>query len=293
MLAEPKNVDLQAASLVTLMAFLWAGNPIAIKLALVDAPPIRQAWMRFVLGGVAVLAWARVNGNSLRLHRHEVRALLVLGVLFTIQIALMNLGVKYTSAAHVAVLLNAYPIYTVVLAHLFVPGDRLTGRRTVGVALAYVGVVLVFSREITLQSAYLLGDFIISGSALLLGVRTVYLNRAVQRIDPVKLLLAQVAFSVPCYLAWSAVFEGGQPYQWTWRLASSLAFQGFIVAGFNFIMNLHLLRTYKPSGLASFYLATPIFGVFQSWLLVGEQVGLRLMLAACFVAAGIALANRR
>jgi drug/metabolite transporter (DMT)-like permease len=291
--AEPKPVDVKAASLVTMLAFLWAGNPIAIKLALTDAPPIRQAWMRFVLGGIAVLGWARWNGAPLRIHRHEVRALLVLGALFTVQIGLMNLGVKYTSAAHVAILLNAYPIYTVLLAHLFVPGDRLTGWRAIGVVIAYTGVVLVFAREVSLGSAYLLGDLITSTSALLLGVRTVYLNRAVQRIDPVKLLLAQVAFSVPCYLAWSVLFEASEPYQWTGRLAASLAFQGFVVAGFNFLLNLHLLRTYQPSGLASFYLATPIFGVIQSWLILDEVITLRLVISAALVAAGIALANRR
>lgn len=293
MAAEPKHLDLTAASLVTLMAFVWAGNPIAIKLALVDAPPIRQAWMRFVLGGLTVLGWARVNGNSLRVRGHEVRVLLVLGALFTAQIGLMNLGVKYTSAAHVAVLLNAYPIYTVLLAHFFVPGDRLTPWRAAGVLIAYAGVVLVFAEEFAVRSADLPGDFIISGSAILLGVRTVYLNRAVQRIDPVRLLLAQVAFGVPCYLAWSAVFETGEPHQWTWRLTLSLAYQGCVVAGFNFILNLHLLKTYKPSGLASYYLTTPIFGVIQSWLFVGENVDFRLLLAAALVATGIALASRR
>ena len=293
MIADPKHVDLRAASLVTLMAFLWAGNPIAIKLALDDAPPIRQAWMRFILGGLTVLAWAKVNGTSLRIHRHEVTRLLLLGAIFTVQIGLMNLGVKYTSAAHVAVLLNAYPIYTVLLAHLFVPGDRLTGWRALGVVVAYAGVVLVFSQEFSVESAYLLGDCTISASAFLLGIRTVYLNRAVQRIDPVKLLLAQVAFSVPCYLMWGVFFEAGEPYLWTWRLALSLAYQGFVVAGFNFILNLHLLKKYKPSGIASYYLATPIFGVLQSWLIVGETITFRLLLSAAMVATGIALANRR
>jgi drug/metabolite transporter (DMT)-like permease len=61
----------------------------------------------------------------------------------------------------------------------------------------------------------------------------------------------------------------------------------------NFILNLHLLKTYKPSGIASYYLATPIFGVLQSWLIVGETITLRLLLSASMVATGIALANRR
>jgi drug/metabolite transporter (DMT)-like permease len=290
--AEPRHVDVEAATLVTLLAFLWAGNPIAIKIGLADAPPIRQAWMRFVLGGVTVLLWAWAIRTPLRIHRHEVRPLLILGVIFTVQIALLNLGVNYTSAGHVSVLLNAYPIYTVLLAHFFVPGDRLSGGRAVGVAIAYVGIVLLFSREFSLRSDFFPGDLMASGSAFLLGVRTIYLNRAVQRIEPVKLLLAQVAFSVPCYLLASSLFEAAHPYRWTWSLALALSFQGCIVAGFNFILNLHLLRTYKPSGLAAYFLATPLFGVLLSWLVLGEAVTIRLMVSAILVVGGIALASR-
>ncbi len=290
--AEPRNVDLKAATLVTLLAFLWAGNPIAIKIGLHDAPPIRQAWMRFVLGGVTVLLWAWATRTPLRIYRHEVRPLLILGVIFTVQIALLNLGVNYTSAGHVSILLNAYPIYTVLLAHFFVPGDRLSGGRTVGVVIAYAGIVLLFSHEFSVESDLLLGDLITSGSAFLLGVRTIYLNRAVQRINPVKLLLAQVAFSVPCYLLVSLLFEAAHPYRWTWSLGLALSFQGFIVAGFNFILNLHLLKTYKPSGLATYFLATPLFGVLLSWLVLGEAITIRLMASAVLVVGGIALASR-
>ena len=291
--AEPRHVDIKAATLVTLLAFLWAGNPIAIKIGLADAPPIRQAWMRFVLGGVTVLLWAWATRTPLRIHRHEVRPLLILGVIFTVQIALLNLGVNYTTAGHVSILLNAYPIYTVVLAHFLVPGDRLSGGRAVGVVIAYAGIVLLFSHEFSLRSDFLPGDLMASGSAFLLGVRTIYLNRAVQRIEPVKLLLAQVAFGVPCYLLASFLFEATHPYRWTWSVVLALSFQGFIVAGFNFILNLQLLKTYKPSGLAAYFLATPLFGVLQSWLVLGEAVTIRLMVSAVLVVGGIALASRR
>lgn len=292
MVAEPRNVDLKAAALTALLSFLWGGNPIAIKIGLADAPPIRQAWMRFVLGGLTVLLWAWLTRTSLRIHPHEVRPLLILGVIFTVQIALLNLGVKYTSAGHVSVLLNAYPIYIVLLAHFFVPGDRLSGGRAVGALIAYAGVVLLFSRQFNLQSAHLLGDTLTSGSAFLLGARTVYLNRAVQRIEPVKLLLAQMAFGVPCYLAWSALFEAAEPYRWTSRLALALGFQGIVVAGFNFILQLHLLKTYKPSGLAAYFLTTPVFGVFLSWLILDEAVTVRLLASAALVVGGIALTSR-
>jgi drug/metabolite transporter (DMT)-like permease len=289
---DPRDLGLGAAALVTLLSFLWGANPIAIKLALPDAPPIRQAGMRFALGGLTVLAWALASGRSRRVFRTEIRPLLTLGLLFTVQIGLQNLGISYTSAAHVSILLNSYPIYTMVFAHFFVPGDRLTGWRAAGVIVAYAGVVLLFSGGTGGESSSILGDLLASCSACLLGARHVYTSRAVQRIDPVKLLLAQVAVSLPCFLLWSGCFEP-EPTRWTPRLGASLAFQGVIVAGFNFILNMHLLKVYRPSGLAAFYLTTPLFGVLQSWLLVGEPLSLRLLTAAALVVGGISLASRR
>lgn len=289
---DPRPIDLKAACLVTLLAFLWGGNVIAIKLGLADAPPIRQAYLRFILGGLTILGWAWLTGTSLRVAREEIRPLLVLGALFTVQIGLLNLSVQHTSASHVSILLNAYPIYTVLLAHVFVPGDRLSGGGAAGVVVAYAGVVLLFSGGGGMGAGGLRGDLMASGSALLLGARTVYLNRAVQRIEPVKLLLAQVVFSVPAYFAWSSLLEP-EPTRWTAALALSLLYQGVVVAGFNFILNLHLLRRYRPSNLAAFYLTTPLFGVLQSRLILGEAITLRLLASAALVVGGIAAASRR
>ncbi len=289
---ELRNVGLSAAATVTLLAFLWAANPIAVKIGLADAPPLRQAWMRFILGGITVLGWAWMTGTSLRILRREVWPLLVSGIIFSAQIALHNLGLNYTTAAHFSVLLNVYPIYTVLLAHFFVPGDRLTSQRAVGVLVAYAGIVLLFADQLSFSSVTLLGDLLATASAILLGVQTVYLDRVVQRIEPMKLLLAQVAFGVPCFLLTSVLFESAQPSHWTWTFAIALGFQGFVTAGFNFIVNLYLLRVYKPSGLATYFLATPVFGVFQSWLILGDVLTVRLLVSASLVVGGIALATR-
>jgi drug/metabolite transporter (DMT)-like permease len=77
----------------------------------------------------------------------------------------------------------------------------------------------------------------------------------------------------------------------TWRLAGSLFYQGVIIAGFNFIANMWLLKTYRPSALAAFSLTTPLFGVLATALVIGEPVGWRLAASAFLVAAGVAAAT--
>ena len=80
-------------------------------------------------------------------HPREWRVLWSLGLLFAVQIGLMNVGIARTSAAHAAVLLNLYAVHTVVLAHFLIPGDRLTAPKLGGIVVAYVGIVLLFARD--------------------------------------------------------------------------------------------------------------------------------------------------
>jgi drug/metabolite transporter (DMT)-like permease len=288
-----RDLDATGAALALLVSLLWGANPLAIKVGLLDAPPLRLAWMRFVIGGLAIALWAWATGRltGLRVEPHERRPLLTLGLIFTAQIATMNVGTGLTSAAHGAVVLNLYAIHTVLLAHVLIPGDRLTLRRLAGVLVAYGGVVLLFTGEPPGAGASLLGDAIVFASALLLAERTVYLARAVQRLDPVKLLLAQAVIGVVILASLSAVIETS-PTRWTAGLVASLAYQGVLIAGFCFVVNLWLLKRYRPSALAPLFLTQPVFGVVVAALVAGDPLTPALLLACAAVAAGIGLSAR-
>ena len=193
--------------------------------------------MRFLLGGLAILAyawWTRHRG-VFDVHPGEWRVLWSLGLLFAVQIGLMNVGIARTTATHAAVLVNSYAVHTVVLAHFFIPGDRLTVPKLGGIAVAYLGIVLLFARDFSFQSGTLVGDLIVSASALLLGERIVYMARAVQRLDPIKMLVFQAAIGSACFFLVSAWWEAGEPTRYTAPLAASLLYQGVVVAGFNFV----------------------------------------------------------
>lgn len=289
-----RDLDLRGAALTLLLSAFWGANAVAIKIGLEDAPPLRLGWMRFALGGLSILAWGWWTGAlaGLRIYRSEWRPLAFLGFLLAIQIALINFGTQLTSASHASVLINAYAVHTVVLAHFMLPGDRLTPRKLGGVLIAYAGIVILFGRQLGGSGVTLLGDLLVSISSFLLGERTIYLARAVQRMDPIKLLLAQALIGSVGLAAVSVWWEAGIPYRWTAPLAGSLVYQGVVVAGFNFTANLWLLKRYRPSALAGFFLTTPIFGVLSAAVFAGEELTGVLILASVMVAAGIGLTSR-
>jgi drug/metabolite transporter (DMT)-like permease len=286
-------MDLKGAAMAVLISILWGANTVVIKMGLEDAPPLRLACMRFVLGGVVICLWAWATGRfaGFRVEPAEWRPLVMLGLLFSVQMAATNVGTWLTSAARASVLLNLYAVHTVVLAHFLIPGDRLTLRKLAGVLIAYSGIVLLGARQIAHGAPTLIGDIVVTVAGFLLAERTIYLARAVRRLDPVKLLLTQAIVGTAVFVVVSALVEPA-PTRWTLRLTGSIAYQGVLISGFNFVVNLALLRRYRPSALSAFFLTQPIFGVIAAALVAGDPLTLDLVVACAAVAVGIGLTSR-
>jgi drug/metabolite transporter (DMT)-like permease len=290
-----RPLDARGAILALLLAALWGGNPVAVKLGLADAPPLRLAATRFVLGGLTVLAyaWLTRRASGLWPRRGEWRVISSLGLLFSAQAGLMYVGANLTSAAHGAVLINTYAIHTVLLAHFFIPGDRLTTAKLVGVLVAYAGIVVLFAGDVSPTGGTMVGDLVLAASAFLLGERTVYMARALQRVDPFTLLLGQSAIGCTAFVAGSYLLESAVPTHHTASLGVVLLYQGVVIAGFNYVVDAWLLQRYLPSGLATCMLTTPIFGVLFATAIAGDRLTPALVLSSVMVAAGIGIATRR
>jgi drug/metabolite transporter (DMT)-like permease len=134
---------------------------------------------------------------------------------------------------------------------------------------------------------------VVSASALLLGERIVYMARAVQKLDPVKLLVWQSAIGTGCFLLASLVWDSGTPTRYTPALAVSLCYQRVVVAGFNFLVSTWMLQIYRPSVLASTALTTPIFGLLTARVVIGDPLTPALLLSGLMVALGIGITTWR
>lgn len=263
----------------------------AIKEGLHDAPPLRLGWMRFVLGGIVVLIWAITTHADLRLRRNEWLPLAALGALFSVQLAFLNIGVNYTTAGNSVVLTVTFPIWVAVLSHFFIPGDRLTPQKVVGVLIAYFGIIVLFADSLGANRDLLLGDALCAMSGFLLAARQVYNARMVQNLHPAKLLLAQAVFGTVTFVIASAIFEH-QAYVWTGRLALSIFYQGVVIAGFGFIGNLWLIQRYFPSQVTVISLSQPLLGIVAAWLILGESLNPLLWVSAVLVIIGAYLVQR-
>lgn len=286
-------VGLRAGGLALLMAVLWGGNAVAIKMGLAGVPPAAMAAFRFVLGALTVWVGALFVGVSVRVPRAVWKGLAGLGLLFAVQIWLLNAGTQYTTAGRSGVLINVYPFFLTLFSHFFVPGDRLTVAKSIGLVFSFSGVFLLFAESISLADThFLLGDVMVATSGMLLGLRQVVIKRLVQGLHPFQLLFWQAGLSVPLFVLWSVAFEGEAVYAASAAVVAAVLYQGLVVAGLCFILLVFLIRHHSASRLGVFSFATPVVGVLLSAWLLDEHISPMLWASVALVAVGIVVANR-
>ena len=264
----------------------------AIKMGLDGVPPAAMAGLRFALGALTVWVGAFFAGISLRVPASEWRGLGGLALLFALQIWLLNAGTGHTTASRSGVVINVYPFFTALFAHLLV-GDRLSLGKWLGFAFSFAGVLLLFWESVSFaEMRYLLGDAMVAASGVLLGLRQVVMKRLVQGLNPYQVLFWQAMLSLPLFATWSVFFEAEAEYILSASVVAGVLYQGFVVAGLCFIILVFLLRHHSPSRLGIFSFVTPMVGVLLSAFLLGESLSPYLLVSMGLVAVGIVVANR-
>jgi drug/metabolite transporter (DMT)-like permease len=277
-----------------IVSLLRGANQVSLKLALTAMPPFGAAFARMAVSAVVVGAWGRLRGAPLAPLPHEWRPLVNLTLLFVAQIGLLHLGADLTSPAFAVVLMNSNPIWANFLAHFVVPEDKLTAPRLAGLGLAFCGICAVFlgRPDASLAPSPAIGNSFVLAAALAAGIRTVYTQRLLQSIEPLKAVFWQTALSLPLFLlaAWPEAAQHREPLGWVPAVA--ILYQGVVVGGLSLVMWVYLLRKHSPGALSVFSFAIPIFGMLLSGLMLSEQIPPRLLAGAAAVLTGIYAASR-
>ncbi len=281
--------------LMLLVASLLGGGALAVKVGLQGFPPLKMAFFRSILGVIAVGGIGLYYGMSMRLRFEELPRLLFIAALYTLHTITLNFGTDFTTASRSTIFFTLYPVFTVLFGHFWLPGDRLSVRKVIGIFAAFFGVVVALAPNLQDGSVtkYFIGDVIVILAACFLGLRVTLTKVFVQDIYPYRFLVWLLGLNIPIFLVLSYFFEREQPIKWTLASGAALLYQGWIITGFCFLMLTWTLRTYKASKLVVLSFLMPISGVLFSYLFLGDELTFSVLIGTGLVASGIYLVNMR
>jgi drug/metabolite transporter (DMT)-like permease len=284
-------LDAGAYSLMVLLTALWGFQQVTIKVIADDVSLVAQAAIRSILATALLLAWARLRRIPLFERDGTLKAGLLAGLLFAVEFVFIYGGLAYTNASRMVVFIYLTPVLTALGLHLLIPGERLHAGQWLGVLVAFGGVVLGFfnSGENTL-----IGDLCGVVAAFFWSATTVLIRATrLAQASATKTLFYQLAVSAALLPVFSFLLREPGITALTPLALASLAYQGVIVAFLSYLAWFWLLRRYLAARLSVFSFLAPMFGVLFGVAVLGEPLGSQFAIAACLVAGGIVLVNRR
>lgn len=282
-----------AALSLVLVCIVFGANAVAIKISISGLGTFTAASIRFAIGGAAIYLWARWTGRSFRVGRRDIAPLLILSGLVTLQLTFFYLGLSKTLASRGALIVNVVPFLVLIFAHFFIPEDRITLRKAVGMLLGFAGVALVMTDNGTLEGGWRTGDSIILAAATCWAGGAVYTKRIIHRYDPFQLVLYPLVFAVPALLLESWLWDATMIVYVNSDIITALLYSSIACTAVGLVVWNTMLNRFGASLLHAFVFIVPIVGVAAGGIILNEPITSRLIVAAGLVAIGIGVVNIR
>ena len=138
----------QGLLLLAALSLFWGANWPVMKMVLSEVPPLYFRSCCLLLGGVGMLALARLSGIPLRVPSGQWTRVLWLAA-FNISgwNALVIIGVSLLPSGRAALLGYTMPLWSMLLSVVFL-GDRLNGRTVIGLLLGLAGIVVLMGGSV-------------------------------------------------------------------------------------------------------------------------------------------------
>ena len=134
------------------LAVLWGTSFLFVKIAVREIPPATMVAARFVIAASVLSVAVRVRGLRLSTSRRVWGHYLLMGLIGNaIPFTLIAWGQIRVDVGLAGILMGVMPLMTLLLAHFFVPGERMTPRMAGGFAVGFIGLVALLGIEARLE----------------------------------------------------------------------------------------------------------------------------------------------
>ena len=275
-----------------ILCVIWGSTWSFIKIGLRDLPPITFAGIRFLIAAAILWLIVLLRSGSMPLKRGDWLIIARTGlVAFAVNYCLIFWGQQHITSGLAAVLQAAIPAFGLVIAHFYLPAERITTRKSVGVVLAIAGVSLIFYEQLKIEGAAALwGSAALVLSAVCVAYSNVLVKVHCQHLDPAGLAAGQMSFGFAPLLAIGALWEGN-PFllPWTQQAVLSILYLAFVGSAIAFLLFYWLVKRIDVTKTMLIPLVTPVIALLIGTVALNEKVTWRIGAGSAAILSGISL----
>ncbi|HUP00842.1 MAG TPA: EamA family transporter [Gemmatimonadota bacterium] len=281
--------------LLVLLALIWGSTWLVIKIGLADLPPFLSAALRFALAAAILFFLARLRAVPLLGSRRAHLIFLGLGLtVYWVSYGVVYWGEQYLASGLTAVLFATNPLFTLLLAQGVLPAERVTPRKLLGVALGFLGVVLIYRADLAFTHPRApIAAVIMLLSPLAAAVSTVAIKRWAGHVHPYNLTILPMGYGAAALFLTSILTEEMGDARWSAGAIGSVVYLAVLGSVIAFVAYYTLLRQIPVTTLNLLSYVFPVVAVGLGYLILDEVLPPLAVAGAVLIVAGIALATWR
>ncbi len=273
------------------LALFWGSSFLFVEVALRDVSPLALIAARTALAALTLAAIVFARGprrEATALLRRHLGPLAVMGVLSgAVPFFLIAWGQQYIDSGFAAILNASAPLWTALLALVFVRAEAVTGVRLGGFVLGFAGVVVLVGASPSGGGRALLGSLAIVASAVCYATTALFVVRRLTDLPPALVALGTMSFAALFTLGPGlAQLPADAP---GWKATASLVGLGAGGTAFASLLYFGLIaEAGAPSAMLVTYLV-PTTALVWGVTLLGEPLTAAALTGLALVLGGVAL----
>ncbi len=252
-------------------------------------PPGEFAALRFLTGSIALLSLCFIRKIPLP-NKSDFKWFVLCGLLQTTYFNIaIQISLNYISAGLTSVLTYSMPLFLSIMAHRWIPGEKLTARKTIGIVIGIIGLFLSLNIHFG-GSIWIL--LLALSSAISWATASLLFKLKLKHCDTVQFTTWQMTIGAAGLLIYTLSFENGESH-WGFMPVVYILFSGVIASALAFVMWNHILRRTEASKASVSLLFVPIVGVISGYIFLDESLSILTMVGILLVLVGIWFVNSK
>lgn len=295
-MTDSLNITWISWVMVATLGVTWGATFLVTEVALEGITPFWLAACRIGFAALLMVPIWRWRGGALfraaPSHIHQI-AVLAIGAFSTaVPFILLAWGQQFVTGGFAGVSMASVALIVLPLAHFFVPGERLTWRRSLGFAIGFVGVCVLIggqafaSSGATMETA---GRTACVAAACCYGISSVLMRR-LPAIDPIGLSTVLLIIAAGITIPLALITEGWPPLPDT-RTLMVIAFLGLVPTACANLLRVMVIRSAGPVFMSLTNYQVPLWSVLMGALILNEPLPPSLLLAMCLILIGVGLSQ--
>jgi drug/metabolite transporter (DMT)-like permease len=276
----------------TILAFgaiylLWGSTYLAIRVAVLEAPPFLLAALRFLIAGVVLYGWMVARGTPSPDVRQWMSAFLLAMLIFVLDYGLLFWAEQRVPSGLAAVMMSTIPMFMALSEILLLGTQRLTLRLILALLIGIAGVAVLMSHSFNFGGEPIDGQ---GALALIVAAMSWSIASLARKLPlPASKVMSSgsqmLAGGILLAIASVTLGEFSDFHPSEVSLEAWLALAYLIVAGslVAYTAYVWLIHHESPTKVGTYAYVNPVVAVLLGYFLGGEGLSFRTILGTVFV----------